>query len=80
MNLDQAYDWLAPKLQTSERKVLDVIYAAAKAGGARIAAWAHEEDPARVISAAQKAQAERDGGASASSVKPYSVPLVRGSN
>ena len=80
MNLDQAYDWLAPKLQTSERNVLDVIYAATKAGGAQIAAWAHEEDPARVISAAQKAQAERDGDASASSVKPYSVPLVRGFN
>lgn len=43
-----------------------------------VAGWAHEEDPTRVISAAQKAQAERDGGASASSVRLYSVPLVRG--
>lgn len=36
-------------------------------------AWVHEEDPARVISAAQKDQALRDGGASASSVRPYSI-------
>jgi hypothetical protein len=41
-------------------------------------AWMHEEDPSRVISAIQKAQALRDGGASASSVKPYCVPLTRG--
>ena len=42
-----------------------------------IGAWAHGEDPTRVISASQKAQAEGDGGASASSVAPYSVPLER---
>ena len=40
-------------------------------------AWMHEEDEARVISAAQKAQALSDGGASASSVRPYSVPLYK---
>ncbi|MFV1846408.1 hypothetical protein ACNJRW_09480 [Stenotrophomonas maltophilia] len=38
------------------------------------AAWVHEEDPARVISARQKATALRDQGASGSSVRPYSVP------
>ena len=37
------------------------------------AAWLHEEDSDRVVSAAQKATAIRDGGASASSVKPYTV-------
>jgi len=36
-------------------------------------AWVHESDPRSVISASQKKQALRDGGASASSVKPYSV-------
>ena len=40
-----------------------------------VLAWQHEEDPAHVISGIQKAQALRDGGASASSVKLYSVPL-----
>lgn len=39
-------------------------------------AWVHEDDPARVISAAQKAQALKDGGASASSVRPYSLAAV----
>lgn len=37
------------------------------------AAWLHEEDSDRVVSAAQKATAIRDGGASASSVKPYTI-------
>ncbi len=37
-------------------------------------AWVHEDDPARVISAVQKGRALKDGGASASSVRPYSVP------
>jgi len=36
-------------------------------------AWVHEEDSTRVISASQKAIALRDGGASASSVRPYSI-------
>lgn len=36
-------------------------------------AWRTEDG--RVISAEQKAQAERDGGASASSVRTYSIPL-----
>lgn len=39
-------------------------------------AWVHEGDPDRVISAAQKAQALKDGGASASSVRPYSLAAV----
>ena len=39
------------------------------------AAWRHEEDPDRVISASQKDQALRDGGASASSVRAYTFPL-----
>lgn len=41
---------------------------------ADVRAW--ETDDGRVISANQKATALRDGGASASSVKPYSNPLV----
>ena len=47
--------------------------------GQAVAAWQHEEDAGRVISAAQKAQAIRDGGASASSVRPYSIALVAAS-
>lgn len=39
-------------------------------------AWVHEDDPARVISAVQKAGALKDGGASASSVRPYSLAAV----
>ena len=38
-------------------------------------AWMHEEDPTRVINAPRKAQALRDGGIYAASVKLYSVPL-----
>lgn len=45
--------------------------------GGAVAAWMHEEDPGRVISARQKAQAERDGGAYASSLRPYTIPLSR---
>lgn len=41
----------------------------------QVRAWAHENDPKRVISAAQKAGALRDGGASSSSIRSYSVPL-----
>ncbi len=40
-------------------------------------AWMHEEDPRRVISDAQREGARRDGGASWTSVKAYTVPLVR---
>ncbi|OUM00525.1 hypothetical protein [Variovorax sp. JS1663] len=47
-----------------------------QAGAAEPVAWMHQDDPARVISAVQKAQALRDGGASASSVKAYSIPLA----
>ncbi|WP_454731875.1 MULTISPECIES: hypothetical protein [Cupriavidus] len=36
-------------------------------------AWVHEEDPSRAISALQKAGMLRDGGAGASSVRPYSI-------
>ncbi|USE79028.1 hypothetical protein NDR89_20540 [Cupriavidus gilardii] len=39
-------------------------------------AWVHEDDPTRVISAVQKAGALKDGGASASSVRPYSLAAV----
>lgn len=42
-------------------------------GGA--VAWMHREDHDRVISAKTKSTGMRDGGASASSVKPYDVPL-----
>lgn len=44
MNAQQAYDWLAPKLSTEERKVLDVIFAAAGA--------MQQEHPAGFISKA----------------------------
>jgi hypothetical protein len=37
-------------------------------------AWVHEDDPHRVISAATKVGAEKDGGAIASTTKPYSIP------
>ncbi len=40
-------------------------------------AWMHAEDPARVVSALQKATSERDGGAYASSLRPYTIPLGR---
>lgn len=49
--------------------------AAAAQGGQQPAGWAHSEDPDRVISAAQKRQAEKDGGASASSVRAYTIAL-----
>jgi hypothetical protein len=38
-----------------------------------VIAWVHESDPHHSISAPQKEQALRDGGASASSVRPYSI-------
>ncbi|WP_454697182.1 hypothetical protein [Achromobacter aegrifaciens] len=44
---------------------------------AQAVAWMHEEDETRVISAQQKAQAERDGGAYASSLRPYTIALGR---
>lgn len=44
-------------------------------GGGEVAAW--ETEDGRVISARQKATALRDGGASASSVAPYTTPLYR---
>lgn len=57
------------------------VDAAAQPASAAIAgeaqAWMHENDPTRVISAQQKTQAERDGGAYASSLRPYTIPLSR---
>lgn len=47
--------------------------AASSAPQAEPMAWAHEDG--RVISASTKATAERDGGASASSVRGYTIPL-----
>lgn len=46
-----------------------------KISDADVKAWMHEEDPSRVISASQKRAAVRDGGASATSVKNYTIPL-----
>lgn len=46
-----------------------------KQSPAAVAARVHEDDPGRVISQQQKETALRSGGASASSVKPYSVGL-----
>ena len=43
---------------------------------AEVRGWAHQEDPERVVSAIQKERAERDGGGSASSVRPYSIALL----
>lgn len=55
------------------RRVLSAALSARQPVG-EPAAWVHEEDPERVISARQKATALRDQGASGSSVRPYSVP------
>lgn len=41
-----------------------------------VRAWAHADDPDRVISAKHKAEAIREGGASASAVAPYTVALA----
>ena len=49
----------------------------AEPSDAEIAGWLHEEDRTRVVSASQKAQALKDGGASASSLRAYSIPLAR---
>jgi hypothetical protein len=40
-------------------------------------AWMHRDDPDRVISAKAKAAGMRDGGASASAMEPYCIPLAR---
>lgn len=58
-----------------EQPVPMVFGGAASQQAAGVMAWAHEDDPARVISDGQKQQAIRDGGASASSVRPYSIAL-----
>lgn len=49
----------------------------APAASGKPVAWMHEEDPRRVISDAQREAARRDGGASWTSVRAYTVPLVR---
>jgi len=51
--------------------------AAGQQGAGNADAWMHEEDPTRVISAKTKAGALADAGASGSSVRPYSIPLLR---
>lgn len=50
--------------------------AAVPAPDVEAAAWMHVDDPRRVISAMQKADAVKDGGASASSVASYTMPLI----
>jgi len=50
--------------------------AAVPAPDVEAAAWVHVDDPRRVISAMQKADATKDGGASASSVAGYTMPLI----
>ncbi|BBP95920.1 hypothetical protein BSFA1_10490 [Burkholderia sp. SFA1] len=50
------------------------LLAASTPNNGNVAAWMTEDG--RVISAEQKAGAERDGGASASSVQPYRIALV----
>jgi len=54
--------------------ILDAAPKASTVAG-QVVAWMHEEDQNRVISAQQKAQAERDGGAYASSLRPYTIAL-----
>lgn len=49
---------------------------AAQPAQAEVAAWM-TEDGERVVSAATKAGQERDGGASASAMRPYTVALIR---
>ena len=46
------------------------------AQGVPAAAWMHVEDPRRLISAMQKEDAEKSGGASAFSVKNYTIALI----
>lgn len=43
-------------------------------------AWVHESESSRTISAEQKAGMLRDGGAGATSVRPYSVPAFAGAD
>lgn len=51
----------------------DAIAASRRAAGGDVLAWAHEDG--RVIPASTKAAAERDGGAMASSLAGYTIPL-----
>ena len=62
-----SFDDLMGSVRASKEK------AATPAPEAAPIAWVHKDDPHRAISASQKAQALRDGGASASSVAAYSI-------
>lgn len=64
--------WGAPSLNDCPAKP----HAASVGSDPTIKAWMHKDDPARVISDVQKQQALRDGGASAASVKPYTIALT----
>lgn len=68
-------DWWEHALPNSEL-ARPAAAAAAQRDAREAIAWVHEDDPARAISAPQKAQMLRDGGASASSVKGYSIAAV----
>ncbi len=69
--------WGAPSLNDCPAKP-EAASAMPTAEAAPIRAWMHEEDPERVISDIQKQQALRDGGASASSVRAYTIALITG--
>jgi hypothetical protein len=58
------------------RAIIASALAAMPASHVEAAAWMHHDDPRRVISAMQKADAVKDGGASASSVASYTAPLI----
>lgn len=67
-----------PCKNIADRECLQKAYTIARAAlvapqPPKVLAWRTEDG--RVISAEQKAQAERDGGTSASSVRAYSIPL-----
>lgn len=68
-------DWWEHALPNSDL-ARPAAAAAAQRNGREAIAWVHEDDPGRAISAPQKAQMLRDGGASASSVKGYSIAAV----
>jgi len=73
-------NWLGFDKEAARRllsKPVEIQAIPASAEAQQVVAWVHEEDANRVISARQKAQAERDGGAYASSLRPYSIPLAR---
>ncbi|MEL6237042.1 MAG: hypothetical protein AAFO57_00235 [Pseudomonadota bacterium] len=71
--LPEGVNWGDALMPWIVEHIISALRAHADAGPV---AWMHEEDASRVISAVQKAQAVKDGGASASSVRAYSVPLT----